>query len=618
MSFEILASRLFLPVSVAAVVAAVVLTPVAAASEEVPAVHGIAMHGTPALPEDFAHLPYVNPDAPKGGSITHGFLGSFDSMNQYIVQGGTSSARGIQDVELGNLVIESLMVRNENEPFSLYGLIAESVRLPDSRDWIEFTLNPAARFSDGKPVTVDDVIFTIELLRDKGRPVYRERYRRIERIERTGERTVKFVFANGSDRELPLLVALSPVFPRHTINPETFDRSTLKAPVGSGPYVVAKIDPGTSVVFRRNPDYWARDLPIKRGQNNFDEIRVEYYRDENSLMEAFKKGILSVLTVSDPKRWTTDLDFPAVRDGKVVKDAFPLSRPADMTGFALNTRRPVFSDLRVRKALSMLFDFEWVNRNLYYGAYARTGGFFDGSQLSSIGRPADERERSLLAPFPNTIEPAVMDGTWRPVETDGTGRDRSVMRQAVALLREAGYDIRDGRMVAETTGDPLTFEILVLGRDQERLAIAYQRMLRLVGIEADVRSVEAAQYQKRRQTFDFDMMLYTLRSSLSPGNEQAYRWSSAAAGAEGSFNYPGVRNPAADAMIEALLAARSQEDFVSAVRAFDRVLISGHYVVPLFHLPEQWAARWTRVDHPETQPITGYRFDTWWAVPRGG
>lgn len=596
--------------------------PAMAEKGALPLVHGIAMHGEPALPPDFTALPYANPDAPKGGSIAYGVQGSFDSLNQFIVQGGTSSARGIRDPEYGDLVIESLLARNHDEAFSLYGLLAQGIRMPDTRDWIEFELNPAARFSDGQPVTVEDVIFSFEILRDKGLPHFRSRYNRIKTMTKTGPQTVRFDFGTGDDRELPLLVGLSPIFAKHATNADNFDKSTLTPPVGSGPYIIDKVEPGSSISYRRNPDYWGKDLPIRRGLFNFDEIRVDYFRDENALQQAFQKGIVQVLPIRDPARWTNGFDFPAARSGEVVRDSFPLGTPAGMLGFAYNTRRPVFADKTVRKALAMLFDFQWANRNLYYGLYKRTGGYFDDSVLSSLGRPASERERTLLAPFGDEIEKDVLEGTWQPTEADGSGRDRTVLREAVKLLQSAGYGIRDGVMT-DGKGAPLAFEILIASKDQERLALAYQRQLKLIGIEAAIRNVDATQYQQRRQTFDFDMIVNHWPASLSPGNEQSYRWGSQAADADGSFNFTGVKNPAVDAMIEALLAAHGQDDFTDAVRALDRALISGHYVVPLFHLPDVWVARWKTIGRPQKASIAGPRVEAWWsaqatAVRQGG
>lgn len=579
--------------------------------------HGIAMISDPALPADFDHLPYVNPDAPKGGKITYGVVGTFDSLNPNIVQGGLTSARGLgADPLFGNLVFESLLMRSADEPFTLYGFIAESVETPPDRSWVEFTISPRAKFSDGQPVTVDDVIFSLELLRDKGRPNHRSYYSKVERIERVGERGVRFHIENADDRELPLILGLMPVLPKHAIDPDTFDKSTLRPPIGTGPYVVAEVSAPNYIVYRRNPDYWAKDLPIKRGFDNFDEIRVDYYRDANSMFEAFKKGLYQVNPEGDPAQWNTAYDFPAVKDGRVVKETFKTGTPKGMSGFVFNTRRPIFADPAVRKALADVFDFEWVNHNLYYDAYVRAAGYFNDSELSSIGRPADEREKTLLAPFPGVVAPEVMDGTYTPSVSDGTGADRKVLRQALSELQAAGYELSDkNTLVKKDTGQPLAFEILVTTKEDERLALAYQRTLDRIGIKATIRSVDAAQFQQRRQTFDFDMTRMTWAASLSPGNEQNFRWSQAAADAEGSFNLPGARQPAIDAMIQAMLAAPTREDFVAAVRALDRVLISGYYVVPLFYLPETWIARWNTVEHPEVTALTGPRLETWYAAP---
>lgn len=576
--------------------------------------HGIAMIGDPALPAGFDHLPYVNPDAPKGGKITYGVVGTFDSLNPMIVQGGLTSARGLSsDPLLGNLVFESLLARSADEPFTLYGFIAETVETPPDRSWVEFTINPKATFSDGQPVTVDDVIFSLELLRDKGRPNYRSYYSKVERIERVGERGVRFHIENANDRELPLILGLMPVLPKHAVNPETFDKSTLATPIGTGPYVVAEVRAPNFVVYKRNPDYWAKDLPIKRGFDNFDEIRVDYYRDATSMFEAFKKGLYQVNPEGDPAQWNTAYDFPAVKDGRVVKEAFKTGTPKGMSGFVFNTRRDVFADPAVRGALADLFDFEWVNHNLYYDAYVRSAGYFNDSELSSVGRPADEREKALLAPYPGIVRDDVMDGTYRPAVTDGSGADRKVLRAALSTLQDAGYELDSSNtLVNKSTGKPLAFEILVTTKEDERLALAYQRTLGRIGITATIRTVDAAQFQQRRQTFDFDMTRMSWAASLSPGNEQNFRWSQAAADTEGSFNLPGAKLAAIDAMIQAMLSAPSREDFVAAVRALDRILISGNYVVPLFYLPESWIAHWTTVARPETTALTGPRLEAWY------
>jgi peptide/nickel transport system substrate-binding protein len=575
--------------------------------------HGIAMIGDPALPAGFDHLPYVNPDASRGGRVTYGVIGSFDSLNPMIVQGGLTSARGLStDTLVGNLVFESLLMRSSDEPFTLYGFIAETVETPPDRSWVEFTLNPKAHFSDGTAVTVDDVVFSLELLRDKGRPNYRSYYSKVERIERVGERGVRFHIANAHDRELPLILGLMPVLPKHAIKAETFDKSTLVPMVGTGPYLLAEVSPPNYVVYKRNPDYWAKDLPIKRGLDNFDEIRFEYYRDDNSLFEAFKKGLYQINPEGDPARWNTAYDFPAIKDGRVVMESFRTGAPKGMSGFAFNTRRPVFANVGVRKALATLLDFDWINENLYHRAFVRAGGYFNDSELSSIGRPADEKERKLLAPFPDAVAPEVMDGTYKPVSASGRD-ERKVLRDALAVLKEAGYELRGDALVETATNKPLTFEIMVTTKEDERLALAYQRTLDRIGIKISIRSVDSAQYQQRRTTFDFDVIRNTWPVSLSPGNEQNFRWSQRAADTDGSFNFPGAKEPAIDAMIQALLEASTREDFVAAIRALDRVLISGYYAVPLFYLPEQWLAHWRSVERPQTTPVTGYNLPTWWA-----
>jgi len=587
--------------------------PVLAADDDVPWSHAISMHGTPALGPD-QPFPYANPDAPKGGTITLGVQGTFDSLNQHIIQGGWTSARGMREREFGTNILESLLVRSYAEPFSLYGLLAQKVRMPDSREWIEFELNPDARFSDGSPVTVEDVIFSLEVIRDKGRPPYRDWYAAITDKQVTGPNRLKLVFENGDNRELPLLIALAPIYSKDDTDAETFDKSSLNPPVGSGPYTFKTIEPGRIVVYEKNPDYWAKDLPVKAGFDNFDEIRVEYFRDETTLQEAFKKGLVQALQFREPARWATGFDFPAAKNGDVKKLEIPLGVPAAMQGIAFNTRREQFSDRNVRKALRMLFDFEWVNRNLYYGLYIRTAGYWDDSELSSIGRPASAREKELLAPFPEAVDPDVLEGTWRPADADGSGRDRKVLRAALEEFAKAGYSLKDRKLVNETNGKPLTFEILAKNEDEEKLALAYIRTVALLGIDASVRSVDPSQFEDRRTKREFDMVFNTWTASLSPGAEQYGRWSSKAADAEGSFNFVGAKEPAIDALIDAIVGARSREEFVDAVRAFDRVLISGAYAVPLYHVSDDWVAHWTGVVPPQQHSLYGHEYDTWWSA----
>lgn len=581
-----------------------------AASCAADATHAIAMHGEPALPPNFAAFPYVDPNAPKGGQLTQGVLGTFDSLNPFIVKGLPVPA-----LQIRGPVIESLMTRGYDEPFTLYGLLAVSVETDPDRSYVTFELDPKAAFADGVPVTADDVIFSWRLLRDHGRPNYRTYYLKITAATALTARSVRFDLAGNTDRELPLILGLMPILPRHAVDPDRFEETSLAPPLGSGPYVVAEVDAGHSVTLRRNPDYWGRDLAVNRGLWNFDTVRLDFYRDASSYFEAFKKGLYDVRTETDPGRWETSYDFPAARDHRVIKEEFAYGLPKIMTALVFNTRRAVFADVRVREAISMLFDFEWINRSFFFGRYRRTASFFEGSELSARRRPAGAAERALLAPFPGAVRDDVLDGAWSPPASDGTGRDRDALRSALALLRDAGYELRGMVLRHRTTGTPLAFEILVPDKEQERLAIAFSQNLHRAGIELDIRVADAVQYEQRRNSFDFDMIQNRWDESLSPGNEQAFYWGSAAADEPGSRNYMGMRSPAADAMIAALLNARDRGTFVAAVRALDRVLMSGIYVIPLYHLPTQWVARWSSLRHPRTTSLSGYLPETWWREP---
>src|SRR5829696_2484298 len=403
--------------------------------------HAIAMHGEPALPQGFGHLRYVNPTAPKGGRLVQGVLGTFDNLNPFIVKGLVAQGLRAPLVSSVNVitgyVVESLMGRSYDEPFTLYGLIARTVETDAARSYVTFNLDPAARFSDGKPVTTDDVIFSWQLLHDKGRPNHRYYYGKVAKAAAVGERAVRFDFTDANDRELPLILGLMPVLPKHAVNVDGFEDGSFVPPIGSGPYTVTNVDPGRSLTFTRNPEYWGRDLAVNRGLWNFDEIRFDYYRDANSHHEAFKRGLFDVRTENDPGRWLTGYDFPALREGRVVKESLPFGLPKSSSFFVFNTRRSVFADVRVREAISLLFDFEWVNHNLFFDAHRRTGSYFEGSELSARGRTADATERTLLAPFPGTVRPNVLDGTWAPPVSDGSGRDRTILRRALAVLSDA-------------------------------------------------------------------------------------------------------------------------------------------------------------------------------------
>lgn len=572
--------------------------------------HAIAMHGAPALREGFTHFPYANPDAPKRGRLTWCLQGVFDSLNPFNLKSG-STAQG-----LNTNIFQTLMARSLDEPFTLYGQIAQTVETDEARSYVTFRLDPRAHFSDGTPITADDVLFTFELMKTQGRPVVRSAYGQVKKAEKLDERTVRYDLTGVGDRELPLNLALMAVLSKTHVDPAAFADTTLKPPVGSGPYVISEVRPGERLTLTRDPNYWGRDLPIHRGLFNFDEIRVDYYRDANAMFEAFKAGACDYRLETDPTRWQRGYDFPAMREGRVARESIPFGLPKGMDGFAFNTRRPIFADAKTREALGLMFDFEWINANIFGGLYTRTKSFFDESELSSQGRPAGARERELLAPFPGAVREDVMEGRWRPHVSDGAGRDRDGARRALALLAEAGWKRgRDG--LFHRKGETLDFEIIVVTRTQERLAVAYADSLSRIGVAASVRMVDEVQYQRRRQKFDFDMMPGAWIASPSPGAEQRGRWGAAAASQEGSFNLAGVKSPAVDAMIVAVVSARGDADFVAAVRALDRLLLSGSYIVPLYHTSDQWVGYWKGLEKPARTPMFGVNLDLWWrAAPR--
>src|SRR5580698_9931891 len=441
--------------------------------------YAIAMHGEPALPATFSHMPYAKSDAPKGGRLVQGILGTFDSLNPLIV-------RGLAVPQIRGFVVESLMARGNDEAFTLYGLLARSVETDEARSYVTFRLDLRARFSDGKPVTADDVLFSWALLRDKGRPNYRTYYSKVAKAEAPDPLTVRFDFGGTQDRELPLILGLMPILARHAVDPSTFEETSMTAPVGSGPYRVSAVKPGASVTLTRNPDYWGRDLPINRGLWNFDEIRIDFYREANGQFEAFRRGLYDFRVETEPLRWHDGYDFPAARNGEVIREAIRTGLPRPSEFLVFNTRRPVFSDIRVRQALTLLFDFEWINRNYFFGLYARGAGFFVGSELSAYGRPADDRERELLKQAGAHIPPDILDGSYHLPVSDGSGRDRAMLGRALTLLSAAGYDL-DGTVLRQrSTKAPLGFEILVTTRDQERIALAYADELKHAGIAANV------------------------------------------------------------------------------------------------------------------------------------
>ena len=565
---------------------------------------GLAMHGVPALAPGFSHLRYANPNAPKGGRLVLGLVGTFDSLNPLIVKGVAPDAAP-------RFVWQSLLARSLDEPFTLYPLLARAVDLTPDRARLTFHLDPSARFADGAEVTSDDVRATFEALRAEGRPFHRASFGTVAGVDLPDRHTIRFDLAGTDDREVPLLVGLMPVLPAAAVA-ERFAETSLAPPPGSGPYRMVEVRPGERITLARRPDFWAADLPTQRGLFNFDEIRYDFYRDANTLFEAFRAGLYDFRVETDPARWVTGYDFPAVTNGRIRREALPLATPKGMTGLVFNTRRPAFADVRVREALGFAFDFRWVNRSLYLDTLKRTGSYFEGSDLSSLGRAATDAERALLAPFAGAVRTDVLEGAWAPPSLDGSGRDRHHARRALRLLDEAGFELVGGQLRERRTGIALAFEIMVLNRAQERLALSFAHSLGSLGIEAGVRLVDEVQYWRRLSAFDFDMVQWTWAASPSPGNEQRNRWSAEAADTPGSLNYAGARSPAIDAMIDAMLAAETRDGFVAAVRALDRLLLSGFYAVPLFHIPDQWIAYDAALRRPAATPLFGLPVELWW------
>ncbi len=570
--------------------------------------HGIAMHGEPALPAGFTHLPFVNLDAPKGGRLVLGQQGTFDSLNAFVV-------RGVAPEAIQRFVLQSLLWRSPDEPFTAYGLLAREIELPEDRSFVVFHLDPRARFSDGKSVTAADVAFSFEMLKTHGKPFHRSTLARIANVETPDPLTVRFTFGPGADRETPLILGSIPIFAKHATNAATFPETTFTPPVGSGPYVVSEIRPGESITYTRRTDFWAEDHPLMRGQHNIETLRYDYFRDSNSLFEAFKAGLSDLRVETDPTLWTTGYDVPAVRDGRILRRAIKLETPKGLSALVFNTRKPLFSDARVREALSLMFDFEWANRNLFFGVYKRADSLFADSELSASGRAADQRELDLLQRLGATLPANLLDGAWKPPASDGSGRDRDQAKRALELLGSAGYALVDGEMRRRDTGEPLAFEITVLSRAQERLALNYTKSLQRIGVNVRVRLVDDVQYWRRLAAFDMDMLQWTWPVSASPGTEQANRWASTSAARPGSLNHAGARMPAIDGAIQAMLAARAREDYVAAARVLDRLVMSGNFVIPLFYLPETWVAHQRGVGIPARPARFGFPLEALWREP---
>lgn len=571
--------------------------------------HGIAMYGTPDLPPDFVSLPYANPQAPKGGRIVLGNTGGFDTLNPFV-------RKGTPPWQLRFFAYESLMGRSWDEPFTLYGLLAESVEVGPNREWVEFTLRSEARFSDGDPVTVEDVIWSYEVLGTQGHPRYFGLQSKIDRIEQTGPRKVRLTF-NVADRELALIAGLRPILKKSQWDGLDFAASALDTiPIGSAPYSVTGFEPGRYVVLSRNPDYWGKDIAFRRGTNNLDEIRIEFFGDNAVLFEAFKAGTLTALREFNAEKWETQYDFPAAQRGEVVKSEIPHSKPSGMTGFVMNTRRAPFDNLDVRDALIHAFNFEFINDTFTGGAQPRISSYFSNSVLAMEPGGATDRVAEFLAPFADTLPPAAMAGYILP-KGNGSARNRINLRRATELLARAGWTVQDG-VLRNATGDAFAFTILLKQGDTENQSIAelYVNALSRLGIQADIETVDNAQFTGRTSNFDFDMTYFRRDLSLSPGNEQRFYWGSENADMPGSRNLMGMTSAAADAMIDLLLTSESREDFIAASRALDRVLTTGRYVIPFWQFNVGRIAHAKELTYPERLPIYGdgpnFMPEMWW------
>ncbi|MDU8926948.1 extracellular solute-binding protein [Alisedimentitalea sp. MJ-SS2] len=571
--------------------------------------YGLSMYGAPALPQDFVSLPYANPEAPKGGRITVGNTGGFDSLNPFIL-------KGTVPWQLRFLGYESLMGRNHDEAFALYGLLAESVETGPNREWVEFTLREEARFSDGSPVTLDDVIWSYETLGTEGHPRYQRGFwEGVERIEATGPRSLRISF-HTANRELALVAGMRPILKKSQWQGRDFTASGFEAPIGTGPYVIDGFEPGKYVRMKRNPEYWGRDLPLMRGRANLDEIRIEFYGDDAVLFEGFKAGELTVLREFNAEKWATQYDFPAVASGEVIKSEIPDGKPSGITGFVMNTRRAPFDDWRVRQALILAFNFEYMNDTITGGRQARITSYFSGSDLGMRPGRAEGRVRELLAPFADELLPGVLEGYDLPV-SNGTERNRKNLRQAVKLLAEAGWSAKDGVM-KNADGVPFAFKVLLRqgAREKQAFINIFIQALSRIGINAQIETVDNAQYFKRLETYDFDMTDIRRGFTLSPGNEQKLYWGAKGVETPGSRNLMGMNVPAAEAMIDHMLATEDIDQFTAAVRALDRVLIAGRYVIPTYSYGMRRIAHSKQLHYPERIPINGdgpwFMPDVWW------
>ena len=571
-------------------------------------VHGIAMHGELKYPENFPHFDYVNPNAPKGGTLRMSVVANgFDSFNPFVV-------RGVAAAGITTYVYDTLLESSADEPFSEYGLIAESVEVPEDRSYVVFNLREQARFHDGEPITAEDVEFSYRVLTTEGHPFYRNYYAEVEDVTVEDSHRVRFNLSDTENRELPLILGQMPVMPAHYWQDREFTGSGLDEPIGSGPYRIADYEAGRSLTYERIEDYWAKNLGIRKGRFNFDEIRYEYYNDDTVALESFKAGNSDFRRETSAKNWATAYTGRAFEQNQITKEAIEHHRPSGMQGFAFNTRKEVFKDPRVREALTYAFDFEWANRNLFFDQYTRTSSYFENSELASSGLPTG-RELEILEQFRDQLSDDVFEEEYAPPTTAGDQTLRDNLRIALKLLREAGYAIRDGRMVHTESGEPLAFEVLLFQKSFERVVQPFRKNLERLGVDVSVRLVDSNQYVQRVRNFDFDLISQVIPQSDSPGNEQREYWHSSNVDVTGSRNYMGVDDPVVDELVDLVIQAPDREALIHRVRALDRVLLRGHYVVPHWHLTKDRVAYWNKLQRPEVTPKNGIDIDNWWITP---
>lgn len=562
---------------------------------------GLAMHGpAPPVPEV---LDRANPSAPKGGNLKTAAIGTFDTLNPFSLKG--KAAQGL------SLTYDRLMIRSWDDPFTVYPLIARRVELSENRDRMTIFLDPEARFHDGSSITADDVLFSLTTLREQGRPNMRRIYALVKNVEKLDDRTVRLSFGDGYDRETALILAMMPVLSRAFWSGRDFNGSLLTPPLTNGPYRVVQVDPGRQVVYERIPDYWAANRPAMRGHANFDRIVYDYFRDDTVAFEAFKSGSLNFRREMDTARWESGYDFPAAKNGRVRREALVHGRTEPLRALIFNTRRPPFDDPRVREALSLLPDFDWMNRNLFHGKMKRSRSYYPNSELAARGPPAPE-ERALLDPWHGKVPDSVFGPAEALVPEKEPTRRRETLRRADALLTEAGWSIQGGARIKN--GKPLTFQILVGAAEDEKIALSFVRALKRMGIGAEVRALDSAAFVDRLQDYDYDMVVYNWQPSLSPGTEQALYWGCAAATEKGRMNYAGICHPAAEALIAGLTQAPSREALVTHARALDRVLLAGHYVIPLFYTGVDFVAFGENLQHPDHTPLYGLVPEVWWSI----